>query len=202
MSSTHSETTSSPSVAPTDFAAQRLDSVGLDRGMRGWIVNTAKRNYWRVAGWYDIEDLIQDGYMCFAKCRRKYPRSGPKQLMALVKVTFINYIHDLSKQRTRQAETTLAELVPPGVTEAAFLETLLDPIAPEQDVISHIMKAPDEIRRTLELLTSEYGIARWRAQRLRKPDGTRESLNDMVCRLLRVDPKNNLIEGARHWLES
>jgi hypothetical protein len=44
--------------------------------MRGFIVNTAKENYWRVAAWYDLEDLIQDGYMCYYKCRQRYILEG------------------------------------------------------------------------------------------------------------------------------
>lgn len=43
----------------------------LDDGMKGFIYNTARKNYKRIAG-YELIDLIQEGCVCFYKCRARY----------------------------------------------------------------------------------------------------------------------------------
>src|ERR1700730_17047043 len=90
----------------------------MDRSMSGWIVYTARQNYWRVMRWYDLSDLIQDGYLAFAKCKARYGHlfSNPpthderKWFMALVKTTYSNHIYDLAMAKTRCTEATEAWL--------------------------------------------------------------------------------------------
>jgi len=84
------------------------EHVYLDEGMKRWIYATARQNHWRVARWYDLEDLIQDGFLAYQKCYVKYARLVRKRkptkedrrnFMALVQTTYLNYIHDLAKKR-------------------------------------------------------------------------------------------------------
>lgn len=91
----------------------------LDDGLKKWIVVTARRNYWRVSAWYDLDDLIQDGYLCYQKCVVKYARlirkrrpskDDRRNFMALVKRAYENHIHDLASKRTDQKEYTLSTL--------------------------------------------------------------------------------------------
>lgn len=85
--------------------------VYLDEGMKRWIIATARKHHWRVASWYDLDDLIQDGYLAYHKCAYRYARlvrkRNPKKedrrnFMALVMRTYENHIHDLASKRTAQ----------------------------------------------------------------------------------------------------
>ena len=123
----------------------------LDNGMKGWICRVAKKNYWRVAAWYEIDDLIQDGLVCYVKCRNKYAfldKDNPtaeerKWFMALVQTSFTRRIIDLASRRTATLE----------VAECALLESELNQaqavaIAVEDDVHVKMLlaEAPNEIR--------------------------------------------------------
>lgn len=79
----------------------------LDDGMRGFITNFARKNHWRVAGWCDLDDLVQDGYLCYYKIRRhenyraltnkRNPTPDDvRQVMALVRTAFTRHVHALA----------------------------------------------------------------------------------------------------------
>src|SRR5215467_7284560 len=42
----------------------------------GWIFNYAAQNHWRVSGFYDIDDLCQDGLLIAVICRNRYGIPG------------------------------------------------------------------------------------------------------------------------------
>src|ERR1700723_269173 len=94
------------------------DDPYLDAGLKGWMVNTARKHYWKVASHYEFEDLIQDGYLCFAKCRAGFKyEGGPdfghnrKTFMAFFQMAFINHITDLQKDpRSQRQELVAADL--------------------------------------------------------------------------------------------
>jgi hypothetical protein len=97
----------------------RQDDPYLDAGVRGWIVTTARKNYWKVASWYEITDLIQDGYLCYAKCRARFipqedtpepTHDDRKRFMAFFQMAYINQITDLANSRTKTPETAMAGL--------------------------------------------------------------------------------------------
>lgn len=93
--------------------------IYLDEGMKRWIYRTARRHYWRVASWYDLDDLIQEGFLAYQKCQVKYARLARKRnprpedrrnFMALVMRAFENRIHDLASKRTIQTEDAVSRL--------------------------------------------------------------------------------------------
>jgi hypothetical protein len=177
----------------------------LDAGMRGWIVKTAKKNHWRVAGWYDMADLIQDGYLCYYKCRARYTeftiknhpsKDDKRQFMALVQAAFTNHLNTLSTKRTLGQETTICDLTADDDEAASYLERhppsandLGD--APLRYLIA---RAPEEVANFLRLVSGDVKDAgdfvRSRAARcangrvkLRKR-ALRETTNDKYNRLL------------------
>ncbi len=50
--------------------------IGLPAPVVGWIRNHAVKNYWRVAGVYELDDLIQDGLLKAYQCRKRYGLPG------------------------------------------------------------------------------------------------------------------------------
>lgn len=175
----------------------------LDAGMRGLIVNMATRNYWRVAAWYDLEDLIQDGYLCYAKVRhayRKKIRAGEirqAHFTALFKTTFHRHIIDLSNDKRESKEVCVSQIASPDSDGSTELETLLGSVEGEQTAMVLLRSMPTELRQLWRFLRSQDGRDKLRQPR-RKEGGVRETTNEHLCRLLGMDPEIvNLEDMAR-----
>ena len=174
-------------------------SAFLDPGMKGFIVNTANREHWRVAQIYPgsdgLQDLIQDGYLCFYKCVRAYPQISSvkaptkdqrRHFQALVKTAFANHIHTLAAKRKDVAEVVVSQVLPEGADESA----LWDKLPPQQELASFtslIASAPTEIKQLVELLVGDgmsiLGFKRTKKRRR----ALRETNNEFYCRLLGLD---------------
>ena len=132
----------------------------LDAGMRGWLVNKARAEHWRMATWYSIEDLTQDAFVCYAKCVRAYPElakiENPNQgqrkwFMALVQTTFRNHIMTLAGKFAIAKEDTVPDVSSPD-DRGGSLESLM-PTQPEEiSVIFALKNAPAEIRDAVDRL--------------------------------------------------
>ncbi|MFA5699618.1 MAG: hypothetical protein WC954_07810 [Sphaerochaeta sp.] len=170
--------------------------VYLDEGMKRWIVATAYRNHWRVAAWYDLDDLIQDGYLSYHKCATKYDRlirkRKPKKedrrnFMALVKRTFENHIHDLASKRTRQRpEVILSRLRITKVDGDYNESTILERIGGVTDAtiaeeVAYFNRMPSWMKKVLR------GVIRdvQKGKRV-----TVEDINARLCRVFGDDEKS------------
>lgn len=168
----------------------------LDEGMQRWLHTTAMRNHWRVAGWYDIEDLKQDGYCCFYKCVERYQRLNRKRkprkedrrnFMALVKRAFENHIHDLArKQRVQRVEKPVSCMRHDAITTEEWFERY-GPVEEALCDVSHLVRnLPKELRQLLAALTvdADQGIKYARGKpgkrtKLRK----RQTTNEYWCQI-------------------
>jgi len=185
----------------------------LDAGMRGFIVNTAKREFWRVASWYELEDLIQDGYLCYYKCRNRYtqlsvknhPTKGDKKwMLCLVRTTYLNHIrHTLAGKMLHGCEMVISQM---GVEDLG-LDDVWAGIAPPQSeeatLAVMLAQAPSEIKQLICLLVGDgseaLGFSRSRNRISRTASGKvlrvrrgrrqlRETTNEYYCRLMGLDP--------------
>src|SRR5262249_22978151 len=88
-----------------DWARLVARAGSLERNITGWVFKYAKKNFWRVESYYELDDLVQDGFMIYCAVREHYSDITDKpHLMALFKRAFSNHIHDLSTKRTRKHE--------------------------------------------------------------------------------------------------
>lgn len=156
----------------------------MDKGAKGWLVRYALANHWRVEEFYDVEDLIQDGWLCYLRVQQKYAGiREPKHIMALFKTTYINHLHDLSNKQRKllalinsQADYDIAvetfEMRAPDLGSAYFV--------PE--------KAPWYVHAFLRLLCSSDGPAKLRSRYRIRLSGIRELTHDRLCRLIGANP--------------
>jgi len=180
----------------------RREELGMDKLTQRWMIGHAARNYWRVASFIDLEDLIQDGHMVFWRVRRKYlgKRSGA-YIVNTFKASFINHIHDLATARSR------------APLELHFFDNLLTeenardadrmmPIEPEvQTFLASLAAAPFRIREALAVFASEEGRERLRRPYRLRADGTRETVNERLCRIAGFDPQRvDLSTSLREFL--
>lgn len=185
----------------------------LDDGMRGWIVTTAKKNYWRVASYYELDDLIQDGYLCYSKCYSRYRhltikrhplKEDRRRFMALVQVAFVNHITTLAWKRTRLDATPLSAITQAETGQAVSLEALLPEAPEEASVAALLASAPVEIKRLFQVLVDD--ALSFSDMLRRKGTGRRrigrETSNEYFCRLIGLDPQQIDIVAAvnRHFL--
>lgn len=149
----------------------------LDKGIKGWIVNTAKKNYWRVPAWYELDDLIQEGYICYCNCNLKYGNDlTASHFMALVKVSYIRHIHDLANSRTRNSAELMVSIDSPIFSRAE----------PEDATFFTLLRQlPSELQELLSILLNDAkDIPMLRDGR------ERETTNAYLCRLIGIDPEH------------
>jgi len=159
----------------------------MDDGARLWMFKHAQKNFWRVSRFYEFDDLVQDGYMCYAICVNRYKDiKTPEHLMSLFKITYINHIHDLATKQSICAEQPVADLPP------QLAERLADLVGAEDvAVLSLMMKqAPEPIKQVLQLFQNEEKLKILRSA-FREREGGRETFNERLCKLIGLDPKKN-----------
>lgn len=164
----------------------------LDKGIRGWITTTAKRNHWRVASWYDLEDLIQDGYVCYAKCNQRYGHVRDQaHFMALVKTTYIHHITDLANNRTNTPEALVDTSHTHTFEANDILSRLAGGVPPEAEFTAMLHSLPKELKSLMTALLNDVKQQTY----LRGADGTLETNNEFFCRLIGADPKQVNLES-------
>ncbi len=158
----------------------------MDETARRWIISTARKNFWRVAPWYELEDLIQDGYMWWYSRVLKYPHvTEPKHMMRLFQMRYVQHIHELSNKRTKQkAETLLCDF---GEDDPLWFIS-------QDDMSIFVAEAPPHIRAALTAL--ELHAASMRKPYGKRKNGTRETLNERLCGIAGLDPTKMDIAGA------
>ena len=63
----------------------------------GYTINFIKKNYWKVQSSMEFEDALQQAYLVFLTCIKKYKDVTQKHLMALYKRMLYNQFIDLAK---------------------------------------------------------------------------------------------------------
>lgn len=189
--------------------AKQYGDCFLDAGMQGFIASTAKREYWRVAGVLDLEDLIQEGYLCYYKCYRRYSdpnnRNYPKDeltaswMQAIVGRAFMNRIYDLASKKRYGFAVPASEIAAAEEAPEALLDRALPPVAETSTLRAALAQAPWELLELLRILANDGKTA---LGFKRKSAGGRETTNEYYCRLLGVSPKErNLVAELREYFE-
>lgn len=169
------------------LATVQNPATALDAGMVGWLHSYARSNFWRVSSWYDYEDLVQDGFLCYAICLEKYALvvKEKEHFMALLKRTYWNHVTDLSVRRTRLNETPACDLAVDD--DGSYFENLVGGKPDDVSFAAIIRDAPNDVAAVLKIIITDVGLATLRKSYRRK-DGTRETLNERLCKLVGFDP--------------
>src|ERR1039458_4539334 len=153
--------------------------MDIDQGVEGWIYKTSKANLWRVVPLYDLNDLIQEGFLYFCIINHKYPNvTSRAHMMRLFQRSFINHLHDLAEMRTKRPTPEPLTIENGGEMISGFLDAAFQ---------TFIAQAPAHIRSVLVLFNTEDGCRKLRAAHRIRPGGTRETRNERWCRLIGVD---------------
>lgn len=175
---------------PSDY------SRDLPPAVIGWIKNHAARNHWRMAGWYDLDDLVQDGVMVAYKCRERYGTElDPPHFMALVKKAFFSHIGQLLRDgRPEHAVTDRIGDLSGERTEASFLDSVASE-DPMQEFRVLLAEMPKSLRNAASL------ILQGRRPRAHL-DGRDETEAEWLERLAGLPRRHDFAEELRKYLEA
>ena len=168
----------------------------LDKGLERWIFATARKNLWRVPEYYDIDDLIGDGYLIYAECRRRYRSrvTERRHFMALFQRCYGNHITDLAHKRSKNVTVLLDESPDDNVT---LFERLMPPVFPEAELSALLQEMRFPLNALVKLFYSDSGLALLH----NLPQNPHENINTYLCRLLSLDHKKyNLPELFKSFL--
>lgn len=165
----------------------------MDQGTRGWLFAFAKTNEWRLASSYELDDLVQDGYLIFLKIKHRYPHATkPAHLMALFKTSYTNHFIDLERMQRRRGELFSITL------ESDLGFALADCHAHvEPDTSLELAAAPVEFRRYIAVLNNAPELIR--APYERRAFGVRETRHERESRLTGQTTRQ-LLPRLHHYL--
>jgi hypothetical protein len=170
------------------LAPKRRGMRPMDEGARRWMMKTAKANRWRVAGYCDWDDLLQEGVMCWWRVSRNYPCSRPHQLMGSFKIAFINEINRMSCKTSAGRWLQYTDEPPEQIEGQGMLE-----------MIGH---APEVIRRVLLAFQTDEGARIMRSLYRRRGDGTRERTDERINRMAGLPADTDFAALLRAYIDS
>ena len=164
--------------------------------IEGCVINFLKKNYWRVAGYYEFEDCIQEAYLKFMVVKDGYPEViDPPHFMALFKTAWKNRFTDMSNQRTADEAMREADLSGEDKTgNPITLTSLMD-----RNASTHhagrlaVLKtsAPIEVKALLRAFDEpdKIELLREKCRKIRKGNrkARRETTNEKLCRIVGLD---------------
>lgn len=196
--------------------------VKLDAGGTKWLLYYAKKNYWKVRHVYDdVNDLIQDGHMCWGIVVNKYTHVGDLtkdgRLMSLFKMTFTNHIRWIATtdkdKEYNILKVNLNSLAAPG--ETITLDrwySVIDlmhqrggqsgDLFTDAHVYQTIVDASEPIRSVLKFLVSDLGICAMQRPFRRRLDGSRETVNARISRHIGKGHDVDLLAMTKQYLLS
>lgn len=176
----------------------------LDAPMRGWLVNTVRREAWRVSEVCDPEELLQEAYFVYYKCRNRYSELTSKPnptkedlrwFQSLVKTALTNHINTIAAKHKGVSVKALSQFKKADGSDVSPDDLL--PAGGETVTLRVLIaQAPEEIKTLIKLLIGEgdalIDFARVKIGRR----SIRETTNEYYCRLLKLDPRENDIVGT------
>jgi len=153
--------------------------------IEGWVVNQLKTQYWRVAGTMGRDDVMQEAYLVFLRCQRKYPEiDTAKHFMALFKTAWSRQFTDFANADTASRIITemprvridddYVELEPVGALDNdGYLAVLLREAPREVNMVLNLfLSAPQEI--------IEVALGSWNGRDKRCKTGGSRKINQML----------------------
>lgn len=166
----------------------------MDVRARAWMVTVAADHFWRVAAWYEFDDLIQDGHMIWWKLIQRYEREQRRirsraHMGQLFKRSFLNHIHYLAnKKRGVLSERRVLDLLPhidnPAEYDALGVITSVRDESSDFDRV--VAEAPGPLRALLNVMIAGTGVKAWCSSCRVNADGTRTTTSSKFCSMLGI----------------
>lgn len=183
----------------------------IDNGAEIWLRRYAVKNSWKVSHFaYEIDDLIQDGYLSWYICADRYNQvTDYRHMCSLFKMTFTNRIRELSmtdkdNKFNFMLEGGLSDLVDPsmqGLSESWILDKVCGHYMQTTGSVGQIISdAVEPVKTVLRFLVSAEGIAVMRRPFRLRLDGRRETTNFRIYRALGLEPQGDLMGLTKSYI--
>lgn len=183
----------------------------IDYGAEVWLRRYAAKHQWKVSHFaYEIDDLIQDGYLSWYICADRYSQvTDYRHMCSLFKMTFTNRIRELSMtdKNTKfdfMVEGGLTDLVDPtmrGLSESWILDKVCGHYLQTYGSVGHIIAdAVEPVKTVLRFLVSDEGIAVMRRPFRLRLNGQRETTNYRLYRALKLQPQGDLMGLTKSYI--
>ncbi len=147
----------------------------MDKGARGWLAKTAAANLWKLP-WMDLDDLLQEGHVCYCLIRQKYPSAvDAPHIMRLFQVTYSNHLQDMIRHERHRKENFV-------VDNDSLYNTRQE--CPFAELALAISSLPKKASQAIALMISTDIL---NTPMRRHKSGHRETLNERLCRKLGLD---------------
>lgn len=167
------------------MADRKNPNVYFDQILQAWLWKTARESSWRFPEWYGPSDLVNDGIICYCKCRDRYTLADPapgyqnlntdapdeaqrQHFMSLVQTAYTNHLNTLARRYPVHQEAPVD--CSPLDDANTQLETLAEPLPEESSILMAIASAPTEIAEAIGKLVGD-GEEAFRRTRLRNRNG-------------------------------
>jgi hypothetical protein len=157
-----------------------MTHANMDNGARNWLIGFVHKNTWRLkAPGYEFQDLLQEGYLCWQLVLLRYPAASDRaHIMALFKASFRNRVLDLSRRdRVRGSYF-------PGVDVDELPLMHREMTCETADLCRMVCELPMDISQAIKAMITGNVL---QAPMRRRRDGTRETLNERLCRCIGKD---------------
>ena len=130
----------------------------FEGAIKGYVINFMRTSYWRVEHTIDREELMQEAWVVFLVCQKKYygTVSQPQHFMALFKTAWFNHFNDLSNANTKRRTCVYEHETAPAFNKDGEVDERQHEVvgALETDGVLAVMidEAPKEVTMVLQLL--------------------------------------------------
>lgn len=175
----------------------------IDCGAEGWLHRYAAKQQWRVSHFaYELDDLIQDGYVSWYICANRYRHvTDYGHMNSLFKVTYMNHVHGLAAVDKNPSYdpmvTRISELIQPkyrGLSESWILDKVNSHLLRYEGSVGRLVaESVEPVKTVLRFLLSDEGIKEMRRPFRRRLSGVRETVNSRIYRYLKLEPQGDLM---------
>lgn len=162
----------------------------MDRGMKLWIVNYARKNVWRVPPWMDLDDIIAEGFLAYSICLSRYGHrvENRRHFQSLLMVVFTNQITDLANERTASPEIAISQIGGADTEELTIFERIVGGEQGDAELATLLATAPEEIKKFMRLMHDPEALEKLNRPLRYRCGGQRGTTRARIARMLGLDP--------------
>ena len=187
--------------------------LSIPKEVLGWISNHSRKNYWRVASFYEVDDLIQDGIIKAYEVINRYGVPGLEidrpHYMALVKTSFNNHIVDLLPRKYTSEKVSVVSFAVliskptinrmDGMDEnGEFWNSYFRSEDGDQEENMFVVEMPEYLRKGVQFFLSNPNTFQYFRKRLQSEKD--ESLSSKLARMVGFPEDFNFEEELRSYI--
>lgn len=162
--------------------------------IEGYVVNYLKREMWKVSRTQEYEDMMQEAFYVFLKCKARYEDTvnEPQHFMALFKTAWFHHFTNLTIKDTARRHEVAG---PMKSDEEGEVIEYMGETNNEGQLAVMLRQAPAEILQVVNLFLNcpqeilDMALASWRGQDRRYIGGGSRK----VCQLLGIDSNRDIL---------